>query len=57
MQMAAGLGYQSDWAKTNLPGRKERNTFYTRIGRKTQPGPEGLEMLRRIGFNALPSDF
>jgi hypothetical protein len=56
MQMAAGLGYQSDWAKSYLPGRKERNAFYTRIGRKTPSGTAGLQMLRRISPNVLPDD-
>ena len=30
MQRALGMGYQSAWAKANLPGRRERNAFYTR---------------------------
>jgi hypothetical protein len=57
MQMAAGMGYQSEWAKANLPGRKERNRFYSQVGRKTVPGPSGLEMLRSAGLNSLPGDF
>ncbi len=57
MQRAAGLGYQSDWAKTNLPTRRERNAFYTRIGRQTPPTQEGLARIRQIGTDASPADF
>jgi hypothetical protein len=42
MQRALGLGYQSEWAKNNLPTRRDRNAFYTRIGRQTLPGEAGL---------------
>jgi hypothetical protein len=57
MQMAAGLGYQSEWARANLPGRKERNAFYTQIGQRTAPSQAGLETLRRLGLNAVPADY
>jgi hypothetical protein len=57
MQMASGMGYQSEWAKANLPTRKERNAFYTQVGRTTPPGPAGLEMLRKPGMNAHPGEF
>ena len=42
-----GRGYQSDWAKTHLPTRRERNEFYTALGRQVEPGPldgEKIEM-------------
>ena len=38
MQRALGLGYQSEWAKTHLPTRRERNVFYTQMGRIIPPG-------------------
>jgi hypothetical protein len=38
MQQIAGLGYQSDWAKTNLPLPRNRNRFYTQVGELIQPG-------------------
>jgi hypothetical protein len=47
-QRSLGLGYQSEWAKTHLPGRRERNAFYTRLGREVEPGPEGQEKLKQI---------
>jgi len=57
MQRAAGLGYQSEWAKTHLPSRRERNAFYTRVGRRTPPTQEGLARIKRMASNAKPEDF
>ena len=57
MQRAAGLGYQSDWAKTHLPTRRERNEFYTRIGRQTSPGEAGLARIKQLGTDSTPADF
>jgi hypothetical protein len=37
-QRALGRGYQSDWAKSHLPSRRDRNAFYTRLGRQVEPG-------------------
>ena len=37
MQRSLRLGYQSQWAKTNLPTRHERNTFYAQVGRLVPP--------------------
>jgi hypothetical protein len=41
MQRALGLGYQSEWTKTHLPTRRERNAFYTQIGRLVLPNQTG----------------
>ncbi len=41
MQRALKLGYQSEWAKTHLPTRRERNAFYTEIGKLIPPGQVG----------------
>ncbi len=57
MQRAAGLGYQSEWAKTHLPTRRERNEFFTRVGRQTPPGEAGLARIRQLGTGATPVDF
>jgi hypothetical protein len=48
MQRALGLGYQSEWAKSHLPTRRERNEFYARLGRQTPPGSVGLNQLFRL---------
>ncbi len=57
MQRALGLGCQSAWAKENFATRRERNAFYTQIGRTTQPTSAGLSQLKQIGQSALPADF
>ena len=54
MQRALQLGYQSAWAKTNLPSRKERNTFYTQVGKLTPPGAFGLKLLKALSITATP---
>ncbi len=48
MQRTLGLGYQSEWARTYLPGRRERGAFYKEIGRRVPPGKEGVERLRSL---------
>ncbi|GIK39272.1 MAG: hypothetical protein BroJett011_31050 [Chloroflexota bacterium] len=47
-QRALGWGYQSEWAKTHLPGRRERNAFYTELGRKIEPGTPDQARLKQI---------
>ncbi len=42
LQRLAGLGYQSDWAQSALPTRRERNAFYTHAGRLIAPGTSAL---------------
>jgi len=43
LQRSIGLGYLSDWAEHNFPARRERNAFYTKVGRLTPPGKAGIE--------------
>jgi hypothetical protein len=38
LQRTAALGYQSEWAKTHLPSRRERNQFYTTVGKQVPAG-------------------
>jgi hypothetical protein len=57
MQRALGLGYQSEWAKSYMPTRRERNEFYTRIGRQTLPGINGINQLKRLTLEDSPADF
>ena len=57
MQRALGLGYQSEWAKSHLPARRERNEFYTRLGRQTPAGRRGLAKLKSLTPAAAPSEF
>ena len=54
-QRALGIGYQSGWAQAELPTRKERNAFYTALGRRVPPGLTGMETLVRVGVRS-PSE-
>ncbi len=42
---ALGIGYQSAWAKSHLPTRRERNEFYTQLGKLVEPGGTRLQQL------------
>jgi hypothetical protein len=59
MQRALSLGYQSEWANAHLPTRRERNTFYTRIGRLVPPTAAGVARLQQVRQTAktTPDDF
>jgi hypothetical protein len=56
LQRALGLGYQSQWALTHLLSRRERNTFYTRVGYHVPPGKDGLIRLKRLDSTLSPAD-
>jgi hypothetical protein len=49
LQRALGLGFLSEWAQTELPDRRQRNAFYTRLGHSVPPGRASMEKLRRLG--------
>jgi hypothetical protein len=57
MQRSLGLGYQSQWAQEHLPTRRQRNAFYTRLGKQTPPGQAGLRLLQSRSPTAPPSAF
>ena len=56
LQRALGLGYQSEWAQTRFPTRRQRNDFYTRLGYRVPPGPEGIVLLRRYSPDSSPDE-
>jgi hypothetical protein len=56
MQRALGLGYQSEWAQSSMPTRRQRNEFYSELGRLVRPGPAGLARLRQSKLTVSPSD-
>jgi len=56
LQRAAGLGYQSDWAKHHFPARRERNAFFTRVGKLIVPGKTGVEFYTHIDHNNNPDE-
>lgn len=53
-QRAWRQGYQSEWAKTHLPARRERNAFYTELGRLVDPGVELLARLKDLEAATSP---
>jgi len=50
-----GLGYQSAWAKSYLPTRKERNAFYTQVGKRVPPGAAGRALLAAVQPDMEPA--
>jgi len=56
LQRTLGLGYQSEWAEAHLPTRRERNAFYTWLGRLVPPGKPGLVRLKQLDAAMTPSD-
>jgi hypothetical protein len=56
LQRQLGLGYQSEWAKSYLPTRRQRNDFYTKIGRLVPPAPTGSGPLVGVTSSMSPSD-
>ena len=56
MQRALGLGYQSEWAKTHLPTRRERNAFYTQVGRLVSPEQARTGKLKQFTSAMSPAE-
>jgi hypothetical protein len=56
LQRALGLGYQSEWAQSHLPSRRERNDFYTQVGRRVPPGKVGRLMLENLASTGSPAE-
>jgi hypothetical protein len=56
MQRTLKLGYQSEWAKTHLPTRRERNAFYTEIGKLVPPGQDGMDKLKQFTSAMSPAE-
>lgn len=53
LEMKAGIGYLSPWAKEQFPGRIERNAFFARVGEIMDPA--NADRLAQIGSNPEPS--
>jgi hypothetical protein len=56
MQRALGRGYQSEWAQSNLPTRRQRNEFYTQVGYRLAPGQAGRVQLQKLDPATLRAD-
>jgi hypothetical protein len=54
MHRVLGRGYQSTWAQTHLPSRRQRNEFFTRIGYLVPPGVVGIHKLRQVAPDMSP---
>jgi len=55
MQRALRRGYQSAWAREHLPERRQRNAFYTAVGRRVPPGAQALARLRTLDPTLSPA--
>ena len=56
LQRARGQGYQSAWVKQYLPSRKQKNAFFTRIGRLVPPGTAGMAHLKSLDAALSPDE-
>jgi hypothetical protein len=56
LQRTLGLGYLCSWAKSHLPGRRERNSFYQAVGAALPPGKAGKARLLRLSQNPTPDE-
>lgn len=50
-----GLGYQSAWAGSYLPTRRQRNQFYTQLGKLVPPGSTGRQRLLSVQPDMEPA--
>jgi hypothetical protein len=48
MQRALAMGYQSDWSKQAMSTRRQRNEFYTAVGKIIEPGASGMAKLADV---------
>lgn len=55
MQRKLGMGYQSRWA-SQMATRRERNDFYTAVGKAVPPGAAGTSMLAGVNVAMEPTD-
>ena len=55
MQRQLGMGYQSDWA-AQMSTRRERNDFYTSVGKFVPPGAPGMTMLAGMNHSMTPKE-
>jgi hypothetical protein len=56
MQRHKALGYQSEWAQSHMPTRRQRNEFYAKVGRAVPPAPVGSSKLSGVTAAMPPSD-
>lgn len=56
MQRWLGMGFQSRWARDQLPVRQARNRFYAAVGRCVPPGAAGRRMLQTVHQDMAPAE-
>ena len=56
MQRFSGMGYQSAWAQSAMSTRKERNDFYTKVGKAVEPGVKGQAKVVKLKQTMSPGD-
>ncbi len=56
MQRFSGMGYQSAWAQSAMSTRKERNDFYTKVGKAVEPGVKGQAKVAKLKQTMSPGD-
>jgi hypothetical protein len=56
MARFASMGYQSTWSKQAMSSRRERNQFYTAVGKAVEPGPAGSARLASVTPDMAPTD-
>jgi hypothetical protein len=54
LERALGIGYQSAWAKKNLPARADKNAFYIAAGKAIEPGGAALSALAQTDIASGP---
>ncbi len=54
MQRYLAMGYQSDWAQRHMTSRRERNGFYTAVGKIVEPGAGAASRLDGIDATMTP---
>ncbi len=56
MERRLGMGYQSEWADTSLPGRRDKNAFYAEAGRLIEPGDAGRTQIDSLSPAMTPKE-
>lgn len=57
MELQSQRGYSSSWARKHLPDRRVRNEFFARLGEKTPPIKEIIDVINQKSTEALMAEF
>jgi hypothetical protein len=56
LQRSLGLGFQSEWAQSQLPSRRERNQFYTQVGYRVPARKQDRQQLKSLRIDMSPQE-